>query len=74
MNETKIKLKELLKNGEVDLVIGYGETKIPTADGSELIRVTPVFLTKESEIDQLVWNRHCLYNLVTYLTKKEYKS
>jgi len=73
MNEIKAKLKALLKNAELDLVIGYGERKIPTSDGSEITGICPLFVTRESGIDGLVWNRHCVHNLVTYLTKKEYK-
>jgi ferredoxin len=73
MDEIKAKTRELLKAGKVDLIIGYKEGKISLADGSEVCSVRPVFLTKETEIDQLVWNRHCIHNLVTYLTKKEYK-
>lgn len=73
MNEIKAQLKKLLKEGELDLVIGYGERKIPLSDGSEITGICPLFVTRESEIDRLIWNRHCVHNLVTYLTKKEYK-
>ena len=73
MDEIKKRLKELLKSKDLNLVIGYGQREITLSDGSEVSTIIPVFLTEEQEIDHLVWNRHCLQNLVQYLTKGEYK-
>ncbi|MGA1841806.1 MAG: Fe-S oxidoreductase [bacterium] len=73
MDEIKTKIRELLKSGKVDLIIGYKEGKISLVDGSEVRSVKPVFLTKETETDLLIWNRRCVQNLVTYLTRKENK-
>ncbi len=72
MNEVKEKLRDLMNKGLINLIIGYGEKNIPIIDDSTLSSIGPVFLTKMDEIDQLVWNRHCVQNLTVYLTKEEY--
>lgn len=73
MEEMKEKLREILKKGTVSMIIGYGEKRISVFGDSNVSSVYPMFITKAEEIDQLVWNRHCVHNLITYLTKKEYK-
>ncbi|MBN2373640.1 4Fe-4S dicluster domain-containing protein [bacterium] len=73
MDDLKTRLKEMLTSGAIGMVIGYGQKEIYMADGSREYRTCPVFLSRDTEIDRLVWNRHCVQNLVTYLTKEEYK-
>jgi formate dehydrogenase subunit beta len=72
MEKLKEKLRELLKSGSINLVIGYGRKNVALADGSQISTISPIFLTKEAEIDELVWDRHCVHNLLTYLTRAEY--
>ncbi len=52
--------RELLENGKVDVVIGYGEGTLPN-------HTTPVFITSAADTNQLVWNEFCLNNLAVYL-------
>ena len=52
---------KLLREGKVKVVIGYGQTKTG--------RVTPVFITRPEDTEQLVWNSDCHQNLVVFLTR-----
>jgi formate dehydrogenase subunit beta len=54
--------KELLSKKEVDLIIGFGE-------GTQPLRVTPIFIRTPEEADRLVWNSFCENNLAAYLHK-----
>ncbi len=56
--------RELLENGAVQVVIGYGQ-KYPE------LPPYPVFITAAEDVDQLVWNDRCVMNLTTYLTRKD---
>ncbi|MGI5832342.1 MAG: 4Fe-4S dicluster domain-containing protein [Thermoguttaceae bacterium] len=56
---------KLLREGKVKVVIGYGQTKTG--------RVTPVFITRPEDAEQLVWNSDCHQNLVVFLTRPEVK-
>ena len=58
--ELKDKAKELLRNKQVDLIIGYARA----ADG---ISATPCFIDSEADADKLVWDAYCVYNLAGYL-------
>jgi formate dehydrogenase (coenzyme F420) beta subunit len=64
INELRRTCRQLLQDGTVRVVIGYGQV----AAGD---RVFPVFITKPEDVDQLVWNEHCFANLTKYLTRKE---
>jgi ferredoxin len=57
------KAKELLEEGQVDCVIGY--------EASEHSGARPVFIYDAADADRLVWNEHCVHNLVTYLHDKK---
>jgi ferredoxin len=59
--------RRLLEEGTVKVVIGYGQ---PTLDDC----VTPTFITKPEDADQLAWNDQCFANLTKYLTRKEIQS
>ena len=51
--------KQLLESGEVSLVIGY--------ESGPRGRTRPAFIKHTDEVDRLVWNQECTYNLATYL-------
>ncbi len=57
------KAKELLKDKQVELIIGYQRSP----DG---ICAKPCFIDKETDTDLLIWDTYCVYNLSNYL--KEY--
>ncbi|MFQ5866919.1 MAG: 4Fe-4S binding protein [bacterium] len=52
--------KKLFQHRKVDLIIGYGKGK----DG---FSATPCFVDDENEIEKLIWNEYCVYNLSVYL-------
>ena len=56
--------RQLLADGSVQVVIGYGQTA-----GDD--RVVPVFITRPEDAEQLVWNDQCFANLAKYLLRKE---
>ena len=63
--ELKEKVKALLRERKVDLVVGYClSDKGPFT--------TPCFVEKEKDAEKLVFNEHCTYNLSNYL--KEFKT
>lgn len=59
--------RQLLAEGKVQIVIGYGLS----APGQ---RVCPVFISRPEDTDQLVWNERCFGNLTVYLTRKEIRA
>ena len=59
--------RELLAEGKVNAVIGYG-------DGGPDQRTFPVFITKPEDAAQLVWNERCYNNLTVYLTHKRIRA
>lgn len=60
IDEIRKKVKELLKNKQVDVVIGYKRAP----DG---VFATPDFIEKEDDADRLIWDGYCVYNLANYL-------
>lgn len=62
MNELRIKAKELLEKGDINLFIGYEE-------GSRSPR--PVFISSSENVEKLVFNDKCTGNLAVYLTRKD---
>lgn len=60
VEELRSRVKALLKNKQVDLVIGYQRA----VDG---ISATPCFIVNESDADKLIWDAYCVYNLSGYL-------
>jgi coenzyme F420-reducing hydrogenase delta subunit/ferredoxin len=56
------KAGELLANGEVGCVIGYGVSRRG--------KTRPVFIYSSEEARHLVWNQDCTHNLTTYLPGK----
>jgi len=55
--------RELLEQGKVQVVIGYGE--------GEAGEAFPIFVTDPSDVEQLVFDARCHANLVSYLKRKE---
>ena len=60
VEELRVKARELLKNKQVELVIGYQRA----SDG---VSVTPCFIENEKDADLLIWDAYCVYNLSSYL-------
>ena len=54
---------ELLSQGAVELVIGYGAS--PSGDP------VPCFARTAEKAAELLWNERCVYNLTRYLTERE---
>jgi len=54
--------REVLSDGKVDVVIGYGE-------GDNPMRVQPVFIHKPEEVNKLIWPSFGLINLANYLLR-----
>ena len=63
MDELRTKARQLLTDGAVKIVIGYGEG----TNG----RVHPVFIQKPEACDKLIYDTRCLHNLAVYLRKPE---
>lgn len=61
-NKLRKKAKEILSNGEVEVLIGYGQ-------GSIANKTRPVFIDNPEHADILVFNEHCNNNLAVYLKK-----
>jgi len=59
--------RELLENGTVDVVIGYGAGSVPGI-------TQPIFVCRGVDVDQLVWNNRCFNNLAVYLTRDEVRA
>lgn len=60
VEELRVKARELLKNRQVELVIGYQRA----SDG---VSATPCFIENEKDTDLLIWDAYCVYNLSSYL-------
>ncbi len=63
IDEIKKKAKKMFNDGTVSLLIGYGM--------NSLDYTVPVFIKHEKDVDKLVWNEGCYYNLTRYLTDKD---
>ena len=58
--------ESLLKEGKVDLIIGYQEGSVP-------LRTAPSFVRSAEEVSLLVWNPFCENNLSVYLDGRKEK-
>ncbi len=56
------KVKSLLEEKQVELVIGWGKGSLP-------LTATPVFIKDTKDVDQLIFDHTCRNNLTMYLTK-----
>jgi len=59
IDKIKDKVKELLKSKQIELFIGY----TLASDG---ISAKPAFIYNEEEVNTLIWDTTCVYNLSTY--------
>ncbi|TFG22248.1 MAG: 4Fe-4S ferredoxin [Promethearchaeota archaeon] len=55
--------RDLLKNKEVDVIIGYTEGTVP-------LSTSPIIIRDEKDVDKLVWNNFCYINLAKYLAPR----
>ena len=55
--------RDLLREGKVDVVIGFEEGTIP-------FHSRPCFVRSPDEADRLIWNNFCENNLATYVVKR----
>jgi coenzyme F420-reducing hydrogenase beta subunit len=55
--------KNLLKEKKVDAIIGYKKGTLP-------ILSQPIIITKEEDVDKLIWNNVCYSNLAKYLVPR----
>ncbi|MEA2095360.1 MAG: 4Fe-4S binding protein [Candidatus Cloacimonadota bacterium] len=62
MQQLVEKVKEIIKNKEVDVVIGWGKGSLPFS-------ATPIFVETEEDAEKLIFDETCRNNLTTYLTK-----
>jgi len=62
--------RQLLRDGKVDVVIGYGQEPAEPDDGL----VVPVFIRRPEDVDRLVWNERCYANLTVYLKRAEIRA
>jgi ferredoxin len=63
IEEIRNKVRHLLENGEVDVVIGY-------AEGSDPSRTTPIFVRNPEDAERLVYDARCVNSLPLYLNKR----
>ena len=63
MEDLQNKAKELLKSGDVALVIGY-------AAGTKRGKTKPFFAYTSEDCDKLIFSNECVNNLSIYLTRK----
>ena len=59
--------RELLRQKEVELVLGFEMGSLP-------LRFTPSFIRREEDVDRLIWNSFCSNNLAKYLPKRSEKT
>jgi formate dehydrogenase (coenzyme F420) beta subunit len=67
LQELRSTCRRLLEEETVRVVIGYGQHE----EGGPAF---PIFVTRASDTDQLVFNADCHHNLVTYLTRPEIRA
>lgn len=60
INELKTKIKELLEAKQIDAIIGYERA----SDG---VSAKPCFIERKEDVDKLIWDAYCVYNLSKYL-------
>ena len=60
LKDIKEHAKTLLKEGKVDVIIGYEEGSVPLTS-------SPVYIRSEEDIDRLTWDNLCYVNLAKFL-------
>ena len=56
LEDLKFEAKRILDEGKVKYIIGY-------RNGSNGLLSSPAFINKSEDIDQLIWDPTCIYNL-----------
>lgn len=67
LEDLKMEAKRLLNDGTIKTIIGYG------LNPNGMMSV-PVFITKAEEVDRLVWDPTCVYNLARFLVDEKRKN
>jgi ferredoxin len=67
LEDLKMEAKRLLNDGTVKTIIGY-------ARNPNGMMSVPVFITKTEEVDRLVWDPTCVYNLARFLVDEKRKN
>ena len=62
-NKIKELARNLLREKEVDVIIGYTNGTVPLSS-------SPVFITNEEDVDKLMWDNLCYVNLANYLAPR----
>jgi ferredoxin len=63
VNSMKEMVRNLLKNNEVDVVIGYTKGTLPLSSA-------PIVIRSVDGVDKLIWNNFCYINIANYLAPK----
>lgn len=66
MQQLVEQVKEIIKNKEVDVVIGWAKGSLPFS-------ATPIFVKTEEDAEKLIFDETCRNNLTAYLTKDKRK-
>lgn len=64
-NKIRQRARELLKSGEIEYFIGWGETRFPN-------RMMPKFVFEPADAEGLVFNEHCLNTLAKYVLESQF--
>lgn len=62
-NSMRETARTLLKEKTVDVIIGYTNGTVPLSSA-------PIMITKEDDVDKLIWNNLCYVNLAKYLVPR----
>lgn len=58
--------KSLLSEGQVDVILAYGEGSLP-------FRAIPIFIEKPEDVERMVFNPFCHHNLAKYIPQERHK-
>jgi len=58
--------KQLLKEGKVDIIIGFRKGSVPMMN-------QPLIVTAPEDVDELIWDSNCALNLANYVTNRKEK-
>ena len=62
-NSMRKTARTLLKEKKVDVIIGYTNGTVPLSSA-------PIMITKEEDVEKLIWNNLCYVNLANYLVPR----
>ncbi|MFX0019252.1 MAG: 4Fe-4S ferredoxin [Promethearchaeota archaeon] len=62
-NSMRETARSLLKEKKVDVIIGYKSGTVPLSSA-------PIMITKEEDVEKLIWNNLCYVNLAKYLVPR----